>query len=68
MILKNKIDDTMSRSENLDTWFGTKLALKNMDLNIKPNTSAAIIGPSGCELVEYAPAKQIFENRAIYLR
>ena len=26
VILKNKIDDTKSTSENLDTWFDTKLA------------------------------------------
>ena len=33
---------------NLNAWFGTKQALKNIDLDIKPNTSTAIIGPSGC--------------------
>jgi phosphate transport system ATP-binding protein len=31
-----------------DAWFGTKQALKNINLDVKPNTSAAVIGPSGC--------------------
>ena len=34
--------------KNLDAWFGTKQALKNINLDIKPNTATAIIGPSGC--------------------
>jgi len=34
--------------KNLDAWFGTKQALKNIDLDIKPNAATAIIGPSGC--------------------
>jgi phosphate transport system ATP-binding protein len=33
---------------NLDAWFGTKQALKNIKLDIKKNTATAIIGPSGC--------------------
>ncbi|HEX2106785.1 MAG TPA: phosphate ABC transporter ATP-binding protein PstB [Nitrososphaera sp.] len=33
---------------NLDAWFGTKQALKNINLDIKKNTATAIIGPSGC--------------------
>ncbi|HJU33761.1 MAG TPA: phosphate ABC transporter ATP-binding protein PstB [Nitrososphaera sp.] len=33
---------------NLDAWFGTKQALKNISLDIKKNTATAIIGPSGC--------------------
>lgn len=33
---------------NLFAWFGTKQALKNINLNIKPNIVTAIIGPSGC--------------------
>jgi len=33
---------------NLNAWFGTKQALKNISLNIKKNTATAIIGPSGC--------------------
>ena len=34
--------------KNLDAWFGTKQALKNINLDIRPNTATAIIGPSGC--------------------
>jgi phosphate transport system ATP-binding protein len=33
---------------NLDAWFGSKQALKNINLDVKPNTTTAIIGPSGC--------------------
>jgi phosphate transport system ATP-binding protein len=33
---------------NLNAWFGTKQALKNINLDIKKNTATAIIGPSGC--------------------
>jgi phosphate transport system ATP-binding protein len=33
---------------NLNAWFGMKQALKNISLDIKKNTTTAIIGPSGC--------------------
>ena len=33
---------------NLNAWFGTKQALKNISLDVKKNTATAIIGPSGC--------------------
>lgn len=33
---------------NINGWFGTKQALKNISLNIKEKTVAAFIGPSGC--------------------
>jgi phosphate transport system ATP-binding protein len=33
---------------NLNAWFGTKQALKNISLDIKKNKATAIIGPSGC--------------------
>jgi phosphate transport system ATP-binding protein len=33
---------------NLNAWFGTKQALKNINLSIKANAVTAIIGPSGC--------------------
>lgn len=33
---------------NLHSWFGTKQALKDINLDIKENTVTAIIGPSGC--------------------
>lgn len=34
--------------KNLDAWFGTKQALKNINMDIRENTATAIIGPSGC--------------------
>ena len=33
---------------NINGWFGTKQALKNINLNVKEKTVAAFIGPSGC--------------------
>jgi phosphate transport system ATP-binding protein len=33
---------------NLNAWFGTKQALKNISLDVKKNAATAIIGPSGC--------------------
>ena len=33
---------------NLDAWFGSKQALKNINLDVKTNTATAFIGPSGC--------------------
>jgi phosphate transport system ATP-binding protein len=36
------------QSINLNAWFGTKQALKDINLTIKPNAVTAIIGPSGC--------------------
>jgi phosphate transport system ATP-binding protein len=34
--------------KNLEAWFGTKQALKNISLYIKEKTVTAFIGPSGC--------------------
>nr|WP_228369291.1 phosphate ABC transporter ATP-binding protein PstB [Candidatus Nitrososphaera gargensis] len=34
--------------KNLNAWFGTKQALKNINMDIRENTATAIIGPSGC--------------------
>jgi len=34
--------------ENLDSWFGTKQALKSISFNVKKNTITSLIGPSGC--------------------
>ena len=34
--------------KNLNSWFGTKPALKNITLDIRENTVTALIGPSGC--------------------
>jgi phosphate transport system ATP-binding protein len=36
------------QSIGLNAWFGTKQALKDINLSIKTNTVTAIIGPSGC--------------------
>ena len=33
---------------NLNAWFGSKQALKNINLDVKANTVTAFIGPSGC--------------------
>jgi len=33
---------------NLNSWFSSKQALKNINMDIKDNTVTAIIGPSGC--------------------
>jgi len=34
--------------KKLEAWFGTKQALKEINMNIKENAVTAIIGPSGC--------------------
>ena len=34
--------------ENLDFYYGTFHALKNINMNIKKNEITALIGPSGC--------------------
>ena len=34
--------------KKLEAWFGTKQALKDINLDVKENTITAIIGPSGC--------------------
>jgi phosphate transport system ATP-binding protein len=36
------------QSIGLNAWFGTKQALKNVNLSVKANSITAIIGPSGC--------------------
>ncbi len=36
------------RTVDLNAWFGTKQALKDINLSIKANAVTAIIGPSGC--------------------
>src|SRR5690606_23228894 len=33
---------------HLNSWFGTKQALKDINFDIKENTVTALIGPSGC--------------------
>ena len=32
--------------KNLDSWFGNKQALKNINFDIKENTITALVGPS----------------------
>ncbi len=43
-----QITEAKMQSIELNAWFGTKQALKNINLNIKSNAVSAIIGPSGC--------------------
>ncbi len=40
--------DMKMQSIDLNAWFGTKQALKNVNIGIKANAVTAIIGPSGC--------------------
>jgi phosphate transport system ATP-binding protein len=40
--------DAKMQSINLNAWFGTKQALKSINLSVKANAVTAIIGPSGC--------------------
>ncbi len=55
-VTKNIDDGTTSdpllnyklKVDNINAWFGTKLALKNINLRMKENTVTAFIGPSGC--------------------
>ena len=39
---------TEVRAEDLSAWYGKKLAIRDISLNMKPNRVTAIIGPSGC--------------------
>ena len=36
------------RIENVNGWYGTKRAIKNINLNVKEKAVTAFIGPSGC--------------------
>lgn len=36
------------KAEDVSAWYGKKLAIRNMSLDIKPNQVTALIGPSGC--------------------
>jgi phosphate transport system ATP-binding protein len=42
------ITNLKMQSLNLNAWFGSKQALKDINLNVKTNAVTAIIGPSGC--------------------
>ncbi|HLN45267.1 MAG TPA: phosphate ABC transporter ATP-binding protein PstB [Candidatus Sulfotelmatobacter sp.] len=46
--MNSGITEVKMQSIELNAWFGTKQALKNINLNIKANAVTAIIGPSGC--------------------
>jgi phosphate transport system ATP-binding protein len=41
-------EDIILESAGLDIWFGSKQAIKNVDLKIAKHKITAIIGPSGC--------------------
>jgi phosphate transport system ATP-binding protein len=36
------------RAEEVSAWYGKKLAIRDMSLDMKPNHVTALIGPSGC--------------------
>jgi phosphate transport system ATP-binding protein len=40
--------DVKMQSVELNAWFGTKQALKDINISVKANAVTAIIGPSGC--------------------
>jgi phosphate transport system ATP-binding protein len=42
------MDNIKMQSINLNAWFGTKQALKDINMSIQTNAVTAIIGPSGC--------------------
>jgi phosphate transport system ATP-binding protein len=42
------MDNVKMQSVGLNAWFGTKQALKDINISIKANAVTAIIGPSGC--------------------
>lgn len=41
-------EETVFNVENLNLWYGSTHALKNINMNIAKNQVTAIIGPSGC--------------------
>ena len=43
-----ELENAKMQTLNLDVWFGTKQALKDINISIKTNSVTAIIGPSGC--------------------
>lgn len=48
--MENKLNDSINRIEvkDLNLYYGEHHALKNVNLEIKPNQVTALIGPSGC--------------------
>src|ERR1051326_74059 len=45
---KNTLPQYKVSVKNLNSWFGTKQALKNINFDVMENTATALIGPSGC--------------------
>jgi phosphate transport system ATP-binding protein len=43
-----KLDNVKMQSVNLNAWFGSKQALKEVNISLRENAITAIIGPSGC--------------------
>lgn len=43
-----ELENAKMQTLNLDVWFGSKQALKDINISIKTNSVTAIIGPSGC--------------------
>jgi phosphate transport system ATP-binding protein len=43
-----ELENAKMQTINLNVWFGSKQALKDIDISIKTNSVTAIIGPSGC--------------------
>ena len=41
-------DDLFSSTKSLNSWFGEKQALKDINFSVKENTITSLIGPSGC--------------------
>lgn len=46
--MNNKTENEKIQIIDLNAWFGTKQALKDINISIKSNAVTAIIGPSGC--------------------
>lgn len=47
-VKKNKEEDFKIVAKDVDVFYGEFHALKNINMNIKPNSVTAFIGPSGC--------------------
>lgn len=46
--IDNPMGDNGITVQNLNAWYGTRQALRNISIQIPPNQVTAIIGPSGC--------------------
>src|SRR5512139_2905252 len=47
-MITDDINNQKLKSIDLNAWFGSKQALKEINLTVKANAVTAIIGPSGC--------------------